>query len=440
MPLRNLLVLFLAAILALLCHVKADRNRYASTVSEAMDLITYHYLEDVDYRQLYESAMRGMAEGLDPYSSYVGPAEYQRLKEELDQEFGGIGILLEFHQETRRIVVMSPLFDTPAARAGVRAGDIILAIEGQDTATMSFRDAVELIRGLPGEVVRLKVLHVGDEKPVDLEIERAVIPIESVLGDARRADGGWDFQLQSDPRITYVRVINFGENTAEELEKTLQGRQPQALILDLRDNAGGLLEAAVRTCNMFLGDGTIVTIRGRDGEVRRTYEADGHPLLPADVPIAVLVNRYSASASEIVAACLQDCGRAKIVGQRTWGKGTVQNVIPLEAGHAALKLTTASYWRPSGKNIHRLKDAAEDAEWGVRPDAGMEVELTDEQADQIRQARRQKDVGAESQQASGKPAAPQETPPPSPDDLQLKKAVEYVRLQLDETGTRAKGA
>lgn len=435
MPLRNLFVLFLTVVLSWLCHVRADRNRYASTVSNAMDVITLHYLEDVEYRQLYEDAMHGMTGGLDPYSSYIPPKEYRRFKEELDQEFGGIGILVDFNLETKRIVVVSPLFDTPAARAGVRAGDVILTIEGKDTTTMSYRDAVQLIRGAPGEPVRLTLLHVGDDKPVELVIQRAIIPIESVLGDTRRGDGTWDFQLQSDPRITYVRVLNFGENTVAELKKTLEGRPCRALILDLRDNAGGLLEAAVGTCKMFIDRGTIVTIRGRDGEVQRTAAADGQPLLPSDVPVAVLVNHLSASASEIVAACLQDHERAKIVGQRTWGKGTVQNVILLEGGSAALKLTTASYWRPSGKNIHRLKDAPEEAEWGVRPDPGLEVKLTEEEADAVRQGRRQKDIGAKPENAKAKTQGEQEAAKPPPEDLQLRKAVEYLQHQLDGTAS-----
>ncbi len=434
MPVRNLVTLFLAAVLSLMCYVKADRNRYATTVSEAMDLIALHYLEDVGYRDLYENAMRGMTAGLDPYSSYISPSDYQRFKEELDQEFGGIGILVEFNRETNHLVVMSPLFDTPAARAGVRAGDVILAIDGRDTSGMSFRDAVELIRGKPGEPVRLTILHPGEQSPIDVEMLRAIIPIESVLGDGRRTGGDWDFQLQADPRITYIRLINFGENSVSELTQVLQGRKTEALILDLRDNAGGLLDAAVGTCNMFLDEGTIVTIRGRDGEVQRTFEADGSPLLPSHLPVAVLVNHFSASASEIVAACLQDHERAKVVGQRSWGKGTVQNVIQIEEGQAALKLTTASYWRPSGKNIHRLKEATDEDEWGVRPDPGFEVPLTDEQADGIRQRRREKDIGTDARPAPEAKPAPgaalnKEAVDPA-GDPQLQKAVEYLQQQL----------
>jgi carboxyl-terminal processing protease len=153
-----MVALFLAAVLSLMCYTRADRNRYATTVSEAMDLIAFNYLEDVGYRDLYENAMRGMTEGLDPYSSYISPADYQRFQEDIDQEFGGIGILVEFNRETGRLVVMSPLFDTPAARAGVRAGDVILSIDGRDTFGMSFREAVEMIRGKPGEVVQFCTL------------------------------------------------------------------------------------------------------------------------------------------------------------------------------------------------------------------------------------------------------------------------------------------
>jgi carboxyl-terminal processing protease len=207
------------------------------------------------------------------------------------------------------------------------------------------------------------------------------------------------------------------------------------LILDLRDNAGGLLDAAVGTCSLFLNEGTIVTIRGRDGEVHRTFEAGGTALLDDGIPLTVLINHFSASASEIVAACLQDHQRATVIGQRTWGKGTVQNVIPIESGNAALKLTTASYWRPSGKNIHRLKDAPDEDEWGVRPDPDFEVKLTDEQASEVRQRRHQKDTGAKPKTDPGK--APDEAAAQPLDDPQLRRAVEYLQQQLNKIGPKA---
>ena len=425
MPPRNLVLLFLSIVISFACYVRADRNRYASPVSEAMDVINHNYLEEISYRELYEGAMKGMTAELDPYSSYIAPRDFGYFKEELDQEFGGIGILIEFNRETNRPIVMSPLVDTPAARAGMHAGDIILAIDGQDTSAMTFRDTLEMIRGKPGESVRLTVLHIGEENPVVLDITRAIIPIESVLGDLRLEDGSWDFHLQSDPRIAYVRLVTFGENSVDEMRSTLRNTGCEAILLDLRDNAGGLLTAAVQVCDLVIAEGTIVTIRGRDRVIRDRFTATPEIVVPQDVPMAILVNHYSASASEIVAACLQDHHRAKVIGQRTWGKGTVQNVIQLEGGDAALKLTTASYWRPSGENIHRLKDAEDSDQWGVTPDSAFEVKLTAEEADAVRRARRQRDTQGMS--------APSDPDGDSGDveDLQLRKAVEYLPRQLD---------
>ena len=320
---------------------------------------------------------RAWPSSLDPYSGYIRPRDYQHLLEGLDQEFGGIGILVEPHRETRRLMVMTPLVDTPAFRMGIKAGDLILKVNDHDTLGMTLRQAVELMRGKPGTTVRLSVLHVGAKEPVELTIERAIIPIESALGDTRNPDGTWDYRLHANPRIMYVRLTTFGEKTAKELTKILKGHKVDALILDLRDNSGGLLSAAVATCDMFLDQGNIVSTRGRSGRQNRSFEAEPDLLLDRRVPVAVLINNLTASASEIVAACLQDHGRAKIVGQRTYGKGTVQNMLELEGGKAALKLTTASYWRPSGKNIQRPRKGQPDGDWGVRPDPGFEVVLTD---------------------------------------------------------------
>jgi carboxyl-terminal processing protease len=425
MPSRNLLSLCLVILFSWACYLRADRNQYATTVSDAMEIISHNYLEHVSQRELYENAMTGMTSGLDPYSGYIPPEDFGYFKEELDQEFGGIGILVEFDRDTNRPTVVSPLVDTPAAQAGVRAGDTILAIDGQDTSSMTFRDTLELIRGKPGEIVALTVLHVGDQEPEVLEIERAIIPVESVLGDRRLPDGSWDFHLESEPRIVYVRLVTFGENSVEELRSALQKTSGDAILLDLRDNAGGLLTAAVEICDQLITDGTIVTIRGRDGEIRDHYMATPQTTVAPGVPIAVLVNNFSASASEIVAACLQDHGRAAIVGARTWGKGTVQNVIELEGGKAALKLTTASYWRPSGENIHRLREDGDDDQWGVQPSQQLRVPLTEEEADAVRQARRRKDTAQ---------WAPSEDPDGDTDtatDPQLQKAVEYLQQRLD---------
>jgi carboxyl-terminal processing protease len=436
MPVRNLLTISAVLFFSLACYFRADRNRYASTLAEAMNLIEANYVEKVDPRALYEHAMQGLASSLDANSRYISPRDYRHLLEGLDQQFGGIGILVEVNREKKRLMVLKTIIDTPAYAAGIKASDLILKIDDRDTLNVSVEVAADLMRGKPGTTVTLSVLHTGEEAPVDLTLTRAVIPIESVLGDEPQPDGGWSFQLESHPRVTYIRLIKFGERTAEELSKILAGRSVEALILDLRDNSGGLLTGAVSTCDLFLERGAIVSTRGRQGRAERTFHAGAHPLLDRDVPMVVLTNQFTASASEIVAACLQDHGRAKIVGQRTFGKGTVQNVLELEGGRAALKLTTASYWRPSGKNIQRRKDAGEDEDWGVRPDAGFEVVLTDEELKRLRQQRRDRDLllipepGAE-------PSPKGSAAPPGPvDDRQLRKAAEYIEKQLRQSDAR----
>jgi carboxyl-terminal processing protease len=283
----------------------------------------------------------------------------------------------------------------------------------------------------------LTVLHVGEDEPIELDIERAIIPVESILGDILREDGSWDFHLEAEPKITYVRLLTFGENTVEELERALRNTDVEALVLDLRDNGGGLLNAAVGVCDMFINDGTIVSIRGKDGDLRDLYRATPGVVIGRDVPMAVLVNHLSASASEIVAACLQDHGRAKVVGQRTWGKGTVQNVIELEGGKAAIKLTTAGYRRPSGEDIHRSRDAEDSDPWGVSPDVGFEVELTDEQANEVRQVRRKRDTA----QMAGNGNSGSGDPPDAadlPDDPQLRRAIDYLLENLPQGVQEAK--
>ncbi|OHB72210.1 MAG: hypothetical protein A2V70_03950 [Planctomycetes bacterium RBG_13_63_9] len=395
MPRRNLFLLMAAAVVSLLCYHNVQNNRYGRVLVDAMEQIELRYLEPIDQKKLFEGAMEGMVGRLDdPYSSFESPEDLQRINEALDQQFGGVGIEVHLDDQTRQLTVASPIAGGPAYEAGIRAGDRILRIDGKSTQGLSLGDAVDLMRGKPGEPVNLSIQHEGEDEPLDVTIVRAMIHVDTVLGDRRNSDGSWDFFLEGHDRIGYVRVGGFGVNTASELRRTVQSltdRAMQGLILDLRDNPGGLLEAAVDVCNLFIDEGVIVTTRRRDGSIKNSYIAKPQDTF-GDFPMAVLVNQYSASASEIVAACLQDYGRAVVVGQRSWGKGTVQEVIGLEGEHGALKLTTASYWRPSGRNIHRRKDAAEDQQWGVTPDPEYELTVEGKELDDLRLGRRQRDV------------------------------------------------
>jgi carboxyl-terminal processing protease len=314
----------------------------------------------------------------------------------------------------------------------MRAGDQILKIDGAETAPMTSEDAVSKMRGRPGSPVVLTVIHQGDADAFDLSVVREIITVQSVLGDRRLSDGSWDYHLGVDNRIGYLRITTFGKHTVEELNRVMadgSNRDFEALVLDLRNNAGGLLNAAVGTCDLFIDRGQIVSTRGRDSVFGKNYKATSAIAVPYSKPIAVVVNGYSASASEIVAACLQDYKRAAIVGQRTYGKGTVQNILPLEGGQSALRLTTATYWRPSGENIHRAKDVADDAAWGVSPDGEFEVVLDDEEAKNLFDQRRQRDLVEEVRRSSPESeigASPGETA-----DRQLDSAIDYLRERLE---------
>lgn len=420
MPRRNLRILLVISLLALLCQRKFSYE--GATFVRALDEIHDHYLEPVDRQVLLHAALRGMTARLDPYSEYIPPREFTELEQSLEQHFGGVGIQIGLDPETKQLIVISPMVNTPAYRAGVLAGDRIIKIDGKSTIDFTIEDAANLLRGKPGTEVTITVIHVGEEKPTDIKITRAVIEIETVLGDTHTTEGKWNFTLPEHRGIAYIRIVQFGKQTVEELKKTLDeltASGMKALVLDLRNDPGGLLEQAVGVCNLFIKEGLIVSTRGRGGVEREALYADGTAPY-AELPMAVLINNYSASASEIVAACLQDSKRAVIVGERSWGKGSVQNLIPLEGGRSALKLTTLSYWRPSGKNIHRLDDAPESEDWGVVPDEGFEVKLDKEQFERLMKFRRERDVIRREPTAQATNGELYEADP------QLKRAVEYL--------------
>jgi carboxyl-terminal processing protease len=445
---RNLTILLLVAAASWLCYTRASRNRYAASLTEAMNIVAANYVSDVEPRVLFEGAMDGMVGKLDPYSGYTSPEEYNQFQQQLEGEFVGVGIVVDHDPENGRLNVAEALIGKPAYLAGIRAGDAIVAIEGKETKELALRDAIRMIRGKEGTTVKLRVMPSSKKEPVDYELQRATIPLETVLGDARSSNGKWVYRLASHPRIGLIRIFdNFGERTADEFRDALASyRQPDqqidGLIIDLRYNRGGLLEAARDICDMLLDKGTIVTTRGRHNKLLKEYEAKPGTELPMDIPLVVLVDRLSASASEIVAAALQDNHRAVIAGQRSWGKASVQKVIPLEGGRSALRLTIGSYHRPSGQEIHKWKGAKDSDDWGVRPDAGLEALVTNRENDLIFEARRKRDFlpwadltaagddESTSTSTESNPAASAHSDPANIDP-QLRKALEYLQQKID---------
>ena len=352
----------------------ADDYELYQIFADTLDQVERNYVKDISRRELMEAAIQGVLGKLDPYSNYISPDEIGRFKSTVESQFGGIGI--QIGVEDGQLKVISPLVGTPAYRAGLEAGDMILEIDGKSTEGISIDQAVKQLKGEAGTKVTLTVQQPGAAKRETVTITREWVHIETVMGDRRKGDDAWDFMLDHDKHIGYIRISAFSRDTAQDLKKALVELQKEGmkgLIVDLRFNPGGLLTSAIEVSDLFVSDGRIVSTKGRN-TAERTWDAEKEGTFEG-FPMVVLVNHYSASASEIVSACLQDHKRAVVIGERTWGKGSVQNVIELEGGKSALKLTTASYIRPSGKNIHRFPDSKEGDEWGVMPDAGFELAL-----------------------------------------------------------------
>lgn len=307
--------------------------------TEALDRIRMSYVEEIDDVTLLENAIRGMLAGLDPHSAYMSGADYDLLQETTSGEFGGLGI--EVGRQDGYIRVISPIDDSPAARAGIQAGDLIIEIDNKPLREMSPDEAANMMRGEPGTPVTVTIAREGQE-PFDLTIVREVIAINSVRS------------RMLEPGYAYVRISVFRVNTGDELEKEvakLQTENPalKGIVLDLRNNPGGVLQAAVGVVDAFVSEGRIVYTKGRVQEGDMEFMATRRNVSD-DVPLVVLINGGSASASEIVAGALQDHGRAIIMGTRSFGKGSVQTVLPLDEKRA-IKLTTSLYYTPSGRSI-----------------------------------------------------------------------------------------
>ena len=310
--------------------------------TEVFDKIKSDYVDEISDKSLLESAIRGMLSGLDPHSTYLDPEAYQDLQEGTTGEFGGLGI--EVGLEDGFIKVIAPIDDTPAQKAGIKPGDLIVRINDTSIKDLSLGDAVKMMRGKPGTDIRLTIIREGQKEPLKITITRAVVKVQSVKSRIL------------EPHFGYIRISHFQSHTGEDLNEALaklkeeNGRENlKGLILDLRNNPGGILGSAVATADIFLDHGLIVYTKGRAPDSEMRFNATSADLLK-NAPMVVLVNGGSASASEIVAGALQDHKRAVIMGSRTFGKGSVQTILPMN-NNAALKLTTALYYTPSGRSI-----------------------------------------------------------------------------------------
>ena len=309
--------------------------------TDVLAIVRRSYVEEVTFKDLVYGAIDGMLLSLDPHSTFMPPEVYQEMKVDTRGEFGGLGI--EITMRSGVLTIVAPIEDTPAWRVGLKSSDYILKIDDQYTKEMAIMDAVRLMRGKPGTDITLTIMRDGFDKPRDFKLTREVIKIKSVKSKVLEDGYG------------YVRLSQFQEHTAADLEKALSGLQRESkegvkgMVLDLRNNPGGLLDQAVEVVDLFLSEGLIVYTHGREEDAQMKFSARARGTEP-DYPLVVLINGGSASASEIVAGALQDHGRAVIMGSQSFGKGSVQTIIPLN-DKSGLRLTTALYYTPKGRSI-----------------------------------------------------------------------------------------
>jgi len=339
----------------------SDTYRQLSIFGDVFERVRAQYVTPPEESELVENAINGMLTSLDPHSSFLNAEDAAEMRTQTRGEFGGLGIEVTLDSDSELVKVITPIDETPASRAGVLAGDLILEIDGEPVRGLTLTDAVDKMRGPVGSSIQLTILREGADAPIDIEITRAIIQIKAV-------------RYRVEDNVGYVRVISFTEKTYDDLENAIEDIESEVpeedlkgYILDLRLNPGGLLDQAINVSDAFLDRGEIVSTRGRNPEETRRYNSRPGDLADGK-PVIVLVNGGSASASEIVAGALQDHKRATVVGTRSFGKGSVQTIIPL-GENGALRLTTALYYTPSGKSIQGT---------GIDPDIVVNQPLPEE--------------------------------------------------------------
>jgi carboxyl-terminal processing protease len=410
-----------------------DRNKLLELVGQQMpqvleeivQQVERNYVLEVERGELMETAIRAILGKLDSKGGFLGTNELEFLgarevkqfNEQLEQRLAGVGAVLK--SEDDEIVVQTPLAGSPAFAAGLRPGDRLFTINGEPLPERGLETAVRLLRGQVGTAVTLGIKRRNSDVLQEIQLIRDTIRLPSVSGVRRDADTSWDFMLDPAKGIGYLRLSAIGHDSANEMQSaltTLQNRGLRALIFDLRNAPGGLLDKAVVISDLFVDSGRILTVKGRSGET--IYDARSTNTFP-DFPIALLVNRRTASAAEIIAGCLQDHGRALVIGERTAGHGIVRSLFQLKSGVGAVKLPVAAFYRPNGKSINRYPDSKDTDDWGITPDPGWTIALSDEELAQLEQDRAARSV------LNGEPG-----PKSQFVDRQLEKAVEYIRTQL----------
>ncbi|MDF2965408.1 MAG: tail-specific protease [Rickettsiaceae bacterium] len=341
MKLKRIISLILIGICFTIGHASAaTKEVYLRKFQAVFEMIDKYYVHEPDKEKMLEAALNGMASSLDPHSSYYNKEEYADLDEHLKGEFGGIGI--EVVYENNVVKVVSPIDDLPADRAGIKPGDSIVAINDELVPNLGFTKAVKNMRGKPGTKVHLTIIREGENQPIELDLVREIVKLKSVK-----------YSLDSD--VAYIRIAAFNKTTKDELEKAFISLKQEAtsglngIILDMRNNPGGLLDQAVAVTNFFIDEGVIVSTKGRNSSSNSVEKASQFGPKAPKVPVVALINSGTASAPEIVAGALQDYGRAIIMGTKSFGKGSVQTVAPIDEG--ALKLTIAKYYTPKGRSI-----------------------------------------------------------------------------------------
>lgn len=382
--------------------------------SEVLSLVEENYVNKVDAKKLIRGAIRGMLRTLDPHTTYLNPEFFKEMQVETTGRFGGLGVEISIRDGV--LTVVTPIEDTPAYKAGVQAGDQIILIEEEPTKDLLLQEIVKKLRGKPGTKVKITVRRKGEKEPIPFTITRQIIRIKSVRSR----------MLEDD--IAYIRVRSFQNGTGREVKdalSSLEGEGAKALVLDLRNNPGGLLSQAVSVSDIFLKAGSlIVYTKGRMTDQEHRFTST-HEVPGGEIPMAVLVNAGSASASEIVAGALQDLERAKLIGVKTFGKGSVQTVVPLSDG-SGLRLTTALYFTPKGRRIQGE---------GIEPDIVSEVERGSGPMRAVREkdlpghlpGEAEKEAEKEDKGAGDAQAGPAKSPDEEEKDTQLERAVKYLK-------------